>query len=145
MKKTLHFSIMINAPRMKVWSNMLEKESYEQWTSVFSAGSTYQGSWEVGSPIRFVGPGGDGMISEIAKNRLYEFVSIRHLGWIMQGKEDTESPEVKGWVPAYENYMFSDENGMTKVDVTLDVTELFEKDMQDAWPKALLKLKEICE
>ncbi len=145
MNKTLHFSIAIHAPKEKVWQKMLDKESYEQWTAAFSAGSTYQGSWEKGAQIRFVDPSGNGMLSEIAENRPFEFVSIRHLGWIMQGKEDTTSPAITSWAPAYENYTFKEDNGVTTLEISIDVTEAFEKDMQDAWPKALDKLKEICE
>ena len=143
--KTLHFSIAINAPKKKVWSMMLDREGYEAWTSVFYPGSTYKGSWEKGAKIKFVSPEGDGMTSVIAENRPFEFVSIKHLGYIKDGIEDTESPEIKAWMPAFENYAFSESNGVSEVKVDLDVSPEFEEYFQQVWPQALEKLKGICE
>ena len=77
--KRLQFSIDIRAPRATVWRKMLEQESYRDWTSEFTEGSYYEGSWEQGSKIRFLSPGGEGMVAEIAESRPLEFVSIRHL------------------------------------------------------------------
>ncbi len=48
----------------------------------FAEWSTYQWSREKWSEIRFVDPEGMGMIAEIADNRLYEYISIHHLGEI---------------------------------------------------------------
>lgn len=44
------------------------------------------------------------MTSEIAESRKPEFISIKHLGVVLAGKEDTTSEEAKKWAPAYENY-----------------------------------------
>lgn len=145
MKNTLHFSIDINAPKENVWNAMLGDETYRIWTSVFAEGSQYKGSWEKGASIQFVDPTGSGMASEIAENIPYSFMSVRHIGFMQNGVADTESDAIKAWLPAYENYTFTEEDGVTTVNVDLDVTEDFEKDMADRWPKALEKLKEICE
>ena len=145
MKKTLHFSIDINAPKENVWNAMLGDETYRIWASAFAEGSQYKGSWEKGSSIHFVVPNGDGMASEIAENIPYSFISVRHIGFMVNGVADTENEAIKAWLPAYENYTFTEENGVTTVNIDLDVTEDFEKDMADMWPKALEKLKEICE
>jgi len=81
----------------------------------------------------------------IAENIPYEFISIQHVGFIKDGVEDTESPEVKAWFPAFENYTFTETNGVTTLQVALDTAPEYEKDMDEAWPKALEKLKNICE
>ena len=143
--KKLHFSIVINAPKKKVWTEMLEKEGYEAWTSEFNAGSTYVGSWDKGAKIKFISPDGDGMIAVIAENKPFEYISIKHLGFIMGGVEDTESPEIKAWAPIYENYAFSENNGVSEVKVDIDVLPEWEEYMQQTWPKALTRLKSICE
>jgi hypothetical protein len=143
--KKLHFQISIKAPKEKVWNAMLEPETYTIWTSEFMPGSYYEGSWDRGSKIKFLIPAGDGMSSEIAENRKYEFISIKHLGIIKNGVEDTESPEAKTWTPAYENYTFTEKAGATDVRVDLDTDSEFEKMFGEIWPKALLKLKQICE
>ncbi len=69
MKKTLHFSIAINAPKENVWNAMLEDETYRLWASVFAEGSHFKGSWEKGASIQFVGPDGGGMASCSNKSR----------------------------------------------------------------------------
>jgi uncharacterized protein YndB with AHSA1/START domain len=144
-KKKLHFETTIDAPRRDVWDVMLAPETFREWTSGFMEGSYYKGSWEKGQEIRFLAPDGSGMMAVIADNRPYEFVSIKHIGFIEKGVEDTESEAVRSWAPAYENYTLSDSGGSTKVEVEMDVTAEFEQHMAEAWPKALEKLKEISE
>lgn len=143
--KKLHFTIDINAPKAKVWDKMIDQDSYREWTVVFNQGSSFKGSWEKGAKILFVDPNDCGMVAEIAENKLHEFISIRHLGEIDHGVEDTTSEKVKAWAPAYENYTFTEKNGITTVAVELDCADAWEDMMNDMWPKALLKLKAISE
>lgn len=145
MKKTLHYTATINAPVEKVWKIMLEDATYRQWTTPFGQ-SYYEGSWDKGSTIKFLGAEGSGMIAVIAENKPYEFLSIEHRGFIMNGVEDTESPKVKAWVPAHENYTFvRHNNGTTEVQIDLDTPTEYEEMFEEAWPKALEKLKALCE
>ncbi|NBR16055.1 MAG: SRPBCC domain-containing protein, partial [Crocinitomicaceae bacterium] len=73
------------------------------------------------------------------------FVSIHHYGLLQAGIEITEGPEVEKWANGYENYTFEEYNGTTTVTVDLDLTEDFSDYMNETYPKALGKLKEICE
>lgn len=141
----LHFSILIQAPKEKVWHTLLDDQPYRLWTSVFADGSYYEGSWEEGESIHFLTPDGCGMASEIAENRYAERVSIRHLGIITHGQVDTQSEEVKAWAPAYETYYLSEKGPDTQVKVTMDSVAEYEAYFQETWPKALAKLKELCE
>jgi hypothetical protein len=143
--KTLTLEITINAPRAVAWTNMLGAESYKAWTSPFCEGSYFVGSWDKGAKIHFLAPSGDGMTSVIAENTLNEFVSIRHIGMIENGVEDTTSEKVRAWAPAYENYRFVDAPGGCRVIVTLDTAPEWEQYMLDTYPKALARLKELCE
>ena len=147
MKKLLS-SIVINAPKEKVWDTMLGDATYREWTRVFQEGSYFKGSWEEGSKILFIGPsdeGDMGMVSRIKENRPYEFVSIEHLGIIKDGVEDTESEEARKWAPAYENYTFREVEGGTEVLVELDILEEHEEMFAEMWPKALQELKRLAE
>lgn len=143
--KTLRFESIIHAPRAEVWEAMLGPETYRLWTAAFSEGSYYEGSWETGARIQFLGPDGNGMVSVIAESRPGEFLSIQHLGMIKDGIEDTTSDQVKAWAGAFENYSFSDSGTSTRLEVTLDVTSDFEDYMNRTWPKALAVLKDLCE
>ena len=63
---------------------MLADNTYSEWTKPFHEGSYYEGSWEEGSEIKFLGPdengGIGGMFSRIKKNDKYKFLSIEHIG-----------------------------------------------------------------
>ena len=150
--KKLKFNVSINAPSDKVYDVMLgisRKSTYEAWTALFNPTSTFEGSWNKGSKILFVGidEKGEkgGMVSKIAENIPNRFVSIQHYGLFKVDKEITEGPEVEKWANGFENYYFEENNGTTVVTVELDTTEDFLDYMNQAYPKALAKLKEICE
>ena len=148
----LQYKVSINAAAGKVYDTMLglsNKSTYEQWTALFNPTSTYDGSWNKGSKMLFIGTDGKGekggMVSEIFDNIPNHFVSIRHYGLIKANVEITEGPEVEKWANGFENYTFVENNGTTTVSVDLDTTEDFWDYMNQTYPKALDKLKEICE
>lgn len=144
----LHFSIVINATKEKVWNEMLGEDSYKKWTEPFAPGSHYVGDWNEGSKLLFLAPGENGnmgMVSRVKESRPYDFISIEHLGVVENGKEDIESDKVKEWAGALENYTFVDKNGSTEVLVDMDSEEKYIEMFNTMWPKALQKLKEIAE
>jgi hypothetical protein len=59
--------------------------------------------------------------------------------------EDTESEDARKWAPAYENYTFTPVGDGTRLDVSVETTEEYEDWMNEAWPKALAKLKEVAQ
>lgn len=145
----MEFTILINAPKEKVWKTLWDDVTYRQWTAAFGEGSHAEGDWTKGSKILFLGPGNDGgMVSMIAENIPNEYMSIRHLGIVKNGVEDTESEEAKQWANASENYRLQETDGKTKVDITLSGAQIpkeFEDFFVNAWPEALEKLKELSE
>ena len=143
--RRIQFTTIIAAPAALVHELMIDAENYRQWTSAFAEGSYFEGSWSRGERIRFLSPAGGGMLAEIAENRPGEFISIRHLGFVAQGVEDTESEAVRAWAPAFENYTFLPVPEGTKVVVDQDVADEWESDLKQAWPKALDRLKSLCE
>ncbi|MCU0404569.1 MAG: SRPBCC domain-containing protein [Chitinophagaceae bacterium] len=147
--RTLHFTIAINAPIEKVFSTMLSHGTYEQWTAEFNPTSTFEGSWEKGSDIRFLGTDANGkvggMISRIRENIPNRFVSIEHIGMLLNGEAITDGPEVDAWAGSQENYAFSEENGVTTVKVSIDSNGGYEGYFNETYPKALNVLKNICE
>lgn len=148
-RETLHFQVSINATAEKVYQSMFDERKYQEWTSDFNSTSHYKGSWEKGSKMLFLGTGHDGkiggMVSRIKENIPNTFVSIEYLGVYHDGKEITSGPEVEDWAGATENYTFSGNNGNTLLLVDLESTESFLTYFKETWPKALNKLKAICE
>ncbi len=141
----LTYSINIDASREQVWHALFDDEPFRKWSSVFAEGSHFVGDWSEGSEIRFLTKDNDGMVSMIDKNRPYEFMSIRHIGYIRQGVEDTESDEVKSWTPAFENYTLKVADGGTHLTVETDTFNDFVEYFNETWPKALEVVKEVAE
>lgn len=150
--KKIQYKKDINAHAEKVFDTMLgisNINTYEQWTSEFNPTSTYEGSWEKGAKIYFLGTDKNGkrggMVSEIADLIPFRFVSIRHYGILDGENEITEGPEVEKWAGTLENYSLEENKGMTTVTVEIDVTEEYLDYFNTTWPKALDKLKELSE
>jgi len=142
---TLHFSSVIHAGRETVWNTMLAPDTYRLWTAEFTEGSYFEGSWAGGERISFLAPDGNGMASVIAENRPHEHLSIKHIGYVKDGVEDTDSEMVRSWAPAFENYSLSESGPSTDLKVDIDVAPEFEEYMTKTWPRALSRLKAICE
>ena len=147
--KKINFDIYINADKEKVWETITSIKTYNEWTSVFSPSSFYEGGWNTGDKIKFLGydEKGEkgGMTAEIAISHKPDFVSIRHLGYILNSIEDTTSEAIKKWAPAYENYTIIEEAGKTKLIIYQEIEEQYEQMFLEMWPKALQKIKEISE
>jgi uncharacterized protein YndB with AHSA1/START domain len=144
--KKLTFSIDIKAPKEKVWYSLWDEENYENWTSVFSEGSYAVSDWSEGSKIYFLGPGGGGgMHSVIHIKKPFDIMSFKHLTEIKDFKEVALNEESESWFGSEERYDLTENNGITTVIVTLDAVEQFEGFFNDAFPKAMQKLKEIAE
>ena len=150
----LHYEITIDANSEKVYTTMLADKTYREWTKIFNPASRFEGSWEKGSKILFLGSdeqGNEGgMVSRNRENIPNRFVSIEHVGMIEDGREITSCPKVDPWKGGLENYSFAEQNGSTLVSVDLvfktgGMDEQMAAYFADAWPKALNKLKEICE
>ncbi len=146
----LIFSAKISAPVGAVYEKMLGEKSYRDWTKAFNADSHYEGTWTKGSLIRFIGVDhkGDrgGLISRIRENMPQKFVSIEHLGLIHGQDEIMSGPEVEEWAGVLENYRFiPDKDKNTLLEVAMDSNEQFKSYFSETWPKAMEKLKKLCE
>jgi len=150
--KKLQFRINISAIAGRTYDIMLgisDRSTYEQWTALFNPTSSYEGNWEKGTKMLFIGTDEQGetggMVSRIAENIPNRFISIQHYGLVKAGQEITEGPEVEKWANGFENYTFEEINGSTTLTVDLDTTEDFVDYMNEHYPLALEKLKALCE
>lgn len=141
-------SIFIQAPKEQVWHTMLSDVTYCEWTEKFSKGSHYVGDWSQDSKMLFLGAadnGESGMVSRVAINRLYEFISIEHLGLIAGGVEDRTSVEARTWAPAFENYRFIERDGGTELIIDQDIAPEHKEEFEQKWVEALNVLKTLVE
>jgi uncharacterized protein YndB with AHSA1/START domain len=144
--KKLEYSIEIDAPATKVWKTMLDPESYKQWVQESWPGSFYEGTWEQGKTIRFIGDNGSGTLARIDELVPNKSMKADHIAVLLPGGiEDTESNEAKGWIGTKENYTFVANGNKTSLFIEIITNPDWQKMFDDGWPVALNKLKQICE
>lgn len=126
-----------------------DKSTYEYWTAVFNPTSTFEGTWDKGSKIYFVGQDENGkrggMVSEIVEHQTAKFISIRHYGFLDGDNEITTGEQVEKWAGGHENYLYQETNGVTTVTVEMDAIDEYLDYFNSTYPAALDKLKEISE
>jgi hypothetical protein len=143
--KKLESKINITASRQKVWDTMLGPETYKKWVNAAWPGSYYEGNWREGENIKFISPGQGGTLATLIECRPYEFILAKHIAVITsEGAEDRDSDAAKSWIGTTESYTFTENNGVTELKTVMKTNPEWEKMLAD-WPKALAKLKEICE
>ena len=148
----LQFKQSINASAQNVYETMLglkDKRTYEYWVSVFNPTSTYEGNWEKGSTINFVGfdefGKKGGLVATIVEHQPAEFISIKQLGMWADPLNTSNSQSIEKLAGAHENYTFENNNGNTTVIVDLETLEEYLEFFQGTYPIALEKLKDISE
>lgn len=144
--KHLEFKTVISAPAKKVWETMLEKDTYEQWVGKSWPNSSYEGKWEKGEKIKFIGPDGSGTLAEIVASTPNESILARHIAALGPGGvEDRTSDMAKGWIGTTEGYKFTEQQGKTTLVVSIETTPEWIQMFEEGWPAALEELKKITE
>ena len=143
--KKLTFRITIDATPEKIWDIIIGKDTYPIWTSVFSADSSVETHWQEGSKALFLDGKGSGMIAYIEAHEPQKFLSIKHVGMINDGVEDTTSDKVKDWAGAHEDYTLTEVDGKTEWLVEIDVNQEWEAYMKKTWVEAQQKVKAMAE
>lgn len=143
--KKITFNIDINAPKEKVWYSLWDEENYEDWTSAFCEGSSTISDWNEGSKIYFIDPTGSGMNSKIVTKKPFDIMTFKHFGEVKNYTELPETEITKAWSGSEERYDLTENNGITTVTVNVDIVESHLEYFNEAFPKALEKLKNIAE
>jgi uncharacterized protein YndB with AHSA1/START domain len=145
----MHFEVAIDSKVEKVYKTMLDEKKYSYWTTEFNPTSYFTGSWKKGSKMLFLGKDKDGktggMVSNIKENIPERFLSIEHIGIVQDNKEILCGPEIDRWSGALENYTFTPLNGKTLLSIDVDTIHEFRSYFTEKWPKALNRLKSLCE
>lgn len=148
--KKLTVEIDIKASREAVWETITDLNKYKQWACAFHEGSFFEGSWNKNETIRFLiinkNEKKEGMVSEIAEISQHEYLSLKHLGYVIDGIDDTSSEEIKTWAPSFENYTLLKLDDLhTRFKVDMDILDDYYVMFKDLWPIALEKIKKIAE
>jgi hypothetical protein len=138
--ETLEYQIKINAEPEKVWTVLWSDISYRQWTSAFTEGSFYIGTWEEDSVMKFFDPENNGMYSRVLKNDPNKEMIFLHLGEIFDGVEVPQD-----WGDATESYLLEETEDGTKLTAKIKSSEEFKGFFEDKFPNALKNVKHLSE
>lgn len=143
--KKLVFEQKINASAEKIWGLMWDKESYKVWVEPFCAGTYFTGEITQGSRIQFLTPSGEGMFADVFYLVPNKIVIFRHIGNVSDFEEQPIDEETEKWTGCFELYKLHEENGSTTLTAEVDCVPEYLKYMNEKFPPALQKLKEIAE
>ena len=138
--ETLEYKIQINATPEKVWTTLWDDMSYRQWTSAFTEGSFYVGTWEEESIVKFFDPNNNGMYSRVLKNEANKEMTFLHLGEIYDGVETPQD-----WGDATESYLLEETENGTNLIARIKTSEEFKSFFEEKFPNALQNVKNLSE
>lgn len=145
------FEITINAPPRTVYEAVTDKELFSCWTRVFHPSSLYEGSWDAGAKILFLGLDAqgcpEGLSAVVTDNIPHSLIALRYVGVVSAGAETTTSEDALAWRDARERYVFRSAQGGKATELLVDTDVLAGdcENFQAKWNEALAELKKICE
>lgn len=143
--KRIKKSILINAPKEKVWDVLFTDRYTRIWYTAFGEGSRANTNWEVGSKAIFSDESNSGLIGEIITNEANEKLSVEYKGILYNDTEDYDSDLAKQVKGGQETYHISEEDGMTYLEIESDMGPEYFDEMSKAWVIALEKVKVLSE
>lgn len=141
--KELHFFIMIQAPREKVWDTLWQDETLREWAGLIDPGTYMAGELKEGNEVQFISAeNGYGVTSLVEKLVPNEFLLLRHEADTQQaGKQERE----KEWTGGKESYSLAEKDGATTLTAAFDVPPELEEYFKANYPKALERVKSLAE
>lgn len=141
--KIIRKTIEIEAPKEKVWSVLLEDNYNRIWMAEFMEGSHAVTDWIVGHKVRFLDSNNNGIVGTITAKQPYDKIEMVYEGEVRNGEDDLESDMGKAMNGSRENYYLSETNGVTTLNIEVDMAEEWCDMMAAAWDKALVKIQEL--
>lgn len=140
--KKMHFKVAVKASRETVWKILWEDGTLRQWAGIVDPGTYMLGKLEEGKTIQFNSEEGYGVTSFVDKLIPNEYVLLKHKADTKDyGNNDREDQ----WTGGNESYTLNETDGITTLVLEFDVPEELEEIMNTSYPKALNKIKELCE
>ena len=138
--KLLEYTIQINATPEKVWEVLFTQDNYKKWASAMNEGTYFEGTWEEGSIMKFLDPKNNGMYNLVEKNIPNKQLSMKHLGWILEGVLTPQN-----WEDSTLDYMLEpNENGTLLIGKVNSLDE-FVDFFNSKYPKNFENIKNLAE
>ena len=141
----LEFSIDIKAEKTTIWKALWDENHYRDWAGVFYEGSYYvTDNWKEGSKIMFLGPDKSGIYSIIETHTPNKIIQFKHIGKVIEGKEQSIDNETRKWSGATEIYSLNEGTDSITLFIQIDVLDEHLEFMSTKFPKALEIVKKNC-
>jgi len=143
------YEVSIQAAPAVVYKAITDSAHFSDWTTAFSPKSYFEGTWAQGSQMKFLAAGPDGalngLLSKVKENIPNQQITLQHFGFTQNGQEVTEGPLVASIAGSIEAYTIVAQGETSVLKVVSDVDKNYSEFMIEVWPKALDRLREICE
>jgi Activator of Hsp90 ATPase homolog 1-like protein len=141
--KPINKQITIKATPSKIWEVLLSKQTYIQWTKVFTEGSDYiaKNNFEVGSKVIFHNGTGNGMVSTVSINELNHKIQFTFTGEFKDGVENS----MGSFDGTTETYTLTQNGEEVLLNVETSMTDEWYDSMDKAWDQAIVIIKELSE
>lgn len=141
--KKLHFSILINTSKARVWSTLWEDKTFRDWANIIDEGQYMVGEIKERNEVQFISSvSGYGVTSLVEKLAQREFVSFRQMA---DTKDSGDQEREKEWTGGTESYSLAENEGVTTLTVSIDVPPGQEETFKIRFPKALERVKILAE
>ena len=138
--KLLEYTIQINATPEKVWDVLFTQDNYKKWASAMNEGTYFEGTWEEGTIMKFLDPKNNGMYNLVEKNIPNKQLSMKHLGWILEGEL---SPQ--GWEDSTVEYVLEPKDNGTLLIGKVNSLDEFVDFFNSKYPKNFENIKNLAE
>lgn len=141
--KPMQFTVIINASKEKVWDTLWQDKTLRDWAGLIDPGTYMVGQLKQGAEVQFISAeNGYGVTSLVEKVTPNEYLLLSHEA---DTKESGTQEREKQWTGGQESYQLKENNSTTTLIVTFDVPPELKDYFNDAYPKALERVKVLTE
>jgi uncharacterized protein YndB with AHSA1/START domain len=141
--KEMQFSVDISASKEKVWDILWRDETFRQWAGLIDPDTYMVGELIEGNTVQFIsGDSGYGVTSLVEKVTPCEYLLLRHSA---DTQDEGQRERDDQWTGGAEIYTLTENNDVTTLTIQFDSPAELVDIMNENYPKAMTKIKELAE
>ena len=141
--KQMQFVVKIQASKERVWDVLWADETFREWAGLIDPGTYMVGELKEGNGVQYISAeNGYGVTSLVVSVIPNEYLLLKH----QADTQDVGAREREAeWTGGEESYSLTEQDGTTTLTAAFDVPPDLEAYFNDAYPKALNRVKELAE
>ena len=141
--KQMQFVVKIQASKERVWDVLWADETFREWAGLIDPGTYMVGELKEGNGVQYISAeNGYGVTSLVVSVIPNEYLLLKH----QADTQDVGAREREAeWTGGEESYSLTEQDGTTTLTAAFDVPPDLEAYFNDAYPKALERVKELAE